>query len=64
MGDHVVDTGKPFGASAGVNGGSTSGLSGYSVVSAASLDEAAEQAKGCPIFAGGGGVEVYEAIEM
>ena len=29
------------------------------------LDEAAEHAKGCPIFAGGGGgVEVYEAIEM
>jgi Uncharacterized protein conserved in bacteria len=64
MGDHVLDAGAPFGASSGVNGGSTSGLSGYSVVAAASLDEAAEHAKGCPIFAGGGGVEVYEALEM
>jgi hypothetical protein len=64
MGDHVVDMGAPFGASAGVNGGSTSGLSGYSIVTAGSLDEAAEHAKGCPIFASGGGVEVYETVEM
>ncbi len=64
MGDHVVDMGSPFGASAGVNGGSTSGLSGYSIVTAGSLDEAAEHAKGCPIFASGGGVEVYETVEM
>ena len=64
MGDHVVDAGMPFGESRGVNGGSTSGLGGYSVVNAGSLDEAAEHAKGCPIFASGGTVEVYETIEM
>jgi hypothetical protein len=64
MGDHVVDMGAPFGASAGVSGGTTSGLSGYSVVTAGSLDEAAEHAKGCPVFASGGGVEVYEVVEM
>jgi hypothetical protein len=64
MGDHVVDQGAPFGASAPVNGGNLSGLSGYSVVTAGSLEEAAEHARDCPIFAGGGGVEVYEAIDM
>ena len=64
MGDHVVDAGAPFGESTGVKGGSTSGLGGYSVVTAGSLGEAAEHAKGCPIFASGGGVEVYEAMEM
>ena len=64
MGDAVADWGAPFGASAGVNGGSTSGLTGYSVVTAASLDDAAKLAEGCPIFASGGGVEVYETMEM
>ena len=37
MGDHVVDAGAPFAESTGVNGGSTSGLGGYSVVTAGNL---------------------------
>ena len=64
LGDSVVEIGNPFGASAAVNGGSTSGLTGYSVVSAESLDDAVAKAGGCPILANGGGVEVYETIEM
>jgi hypothetical protein len=64
MGDRVVDSGAPFGASAGVRGGTTSGLTGYSVVTAGSMDEAVGMAEGCPVFAAGGGVEVYEAMEM
>ena len=64
LGDAVVDQGAPFGASAPVNGGTTSGLSGYSIVTAASLDDAVDKAKDCPIFASGGGVEVYETMEM
>ena len=64
MGDHVTDMGAPFGASSAVNGSPKSGATGYSVVSASSLDEAVEHAKGCPIFAGGGNVEVFEAVAM
>ena len=33
-------------------------------MSAESLEDAAALAKGCPILAGGGSVEIYEAIEM
>ena len=64
LGDAVIEIGNPFGASAAVNGGSTSGLTGYSVVSADSLDDAVAKAGGCPILERGGGVEVYEAIAM
>lgn len=39
-------------------------LGGYSVVKAASLDEATELAKGCPIFLAGGSVEVREISVM
>jgi hypothetical protein len=69
LGDSVVDMGNPFGPSTGVsaggaNGGATSSLTGYSIVSAASLDDAAGKASGCPIFASGGSLDVYEAMEM
>jgi hypothetical protein len=65
LGDSVVDMGNPFGASAAVNGGSTSGLTGYSIVSADSLDDAVSKASTCPILDGGNGaVEVYETMEM
>lgn len=39
-------------------------LGGYTIVTAESLDEAAEMAKGCPIFAVGGNVEVREIGAM
>jgi YCII-related domain len=65
LGDSLVDAGNPFGPSKAVGGnGSTSGLTGYSLVSAGSLEEAAEKTQGCPVFAGGGAVEVYETIEV
>src|SRR5262249_45320327 len=64
LGDSVIEMGNPFGAAAAVNGGSTSGLTGYSVISADSLDDAVAKAGGCPILESGGGVEVYETIEM
>ncbi len=64
LGDSVVDVGNPFGASTAVGAGSTSGLTGYSIVSAGSLDDAASKAGGCPIFDAGGTVEVYETVEM
>lgn len=65
LGDSLVDAGNPFGASASAgNGGGTSGLTGYSIVTAGSLDEATAKAQGAPVVANGGSVEVYETIEV
>ena len=67
LGDSVADVGNPFGNSAtvtsgGVADGGKSGAGGYSIVSADSLGDAAAKAKGCPVLASGGSVEIYEAI--
>ena len=70
LGPAIVDGGAPTGASKTVGqGGSVSdggsrGLTGYSVVSADSLDAATELAKGCPVLENGGSVDVYEAIAI
>jgi len=69
LGGAVLDGGNPFGASTAVasDGSSTAataGLGGYSILSADSLSAAATLAKGCPILAAGGSVEVYEAQDM
>ena len=69
LGDSLVDIGNPFAGSAAVtvggsNGAASSGLTGYSIVSASSLDDAATKTRGCPVFASGGSVDVYEAIAM
>ena len=69
LGAAVVDGGNRFGASTAVaSDGSviaaSAGLGGYSVVSADNLSAAAAMAKGCPILAAGGSVEVYETVEM
>jgi hypothetical protein len=69
LGDTVTDMGNPFGGSTTVKSGGSasggiSGLGGYSIIEAGSLDEAAAGADGCPVLATGGSVEVYEALEM
>jgi hypothetical protein len=70
LGAAVVDGGAATGAAKTVGpGGSVSkggsrGLSGYSIVSADSLDSAVELAKGCPVLGIGGAVDVYEAIAI
>ena len=65
LGDAVVDGGNPFGASASVGGGSAaSGLTGYSILEADSLEAATDLAGGCPVLSSGGSVDVYEAIPM
>ncbi len=69
LGGAVLQPGNPFGASVTVSGDGvaqpgTLGASGYSLVSAGSLDEAAGLAKGCPIITTGGAVDVCEALEM
>ena len=45
-------------------GACSRGLSGYSLVTADSLESAVELAKGCPVLEIGGAVDVYEAIAM
>ena len=69
LGSSVADIGNPFGSGSTVQGrgasaGGASKLSGYSIVEAGSLDEAAAKANGCPVLASGGSVEIYEAIPM
>jgi hypothetical protein len=71
MGSSIVDGGSPVGNSSTVNSdGSVSGnggsnpATGYTLIEAASLQEAHEHAKRCPILAGGGSVEVAESIDM
>lgn len=71
LGDAVVDGGAPTGASttvgadgSTVSGGGANPASGYSLINATNLAAAASLAKGCPILANGGSVEVAETIDM
>jgi hypothetical protein len=70
LGSAVVDggaatgTAKTVGPGGAVSDRASAGLSGYSIVSADSLDSAVELAKGCPVLEIGGAVDVYEAISM
>lgn len=71
LGDAVVDIGNPTGVSTTLAadgstsaGGGANPLTGYSLINASDLDAAVSLAKGCPIFASGGTIEVAEAIEM
>jgi hypothetical protein len=70
LGSAVVDGGPAMGSAktvdpdGTVSDGGSRALSGYSVVSADSLDEAVELARGCPVLEIGGAVDVYEAIGM
>ena len=71
MGSAVVDGGNPVGKSSTVNpdgsvtdNGGPNPASGYGLIEAGSLDDAIAKAKGCPILAAGGSVELAEAIDM
>jgi hypothetical protein len=70
LGAALTDGGNPFASSkamaadGSLGDGATSGLSGYSILEADSFAAAAELAKGCPIFAAGGSIDVYEAHQM
>ena len=71
LGNSVTDIGNPFGAgttvsngSASDGGGGSSKLSGYSIINAESLADAASKANKCPVLQSGGTVEVYEALAM
>jgi YCII-related domain len=68
LGQAVVDAGNPFGPSTSIGANGSSGqagdLTGYSVLAADDLAAATELAKGCPVLANGGSVEVYETIQV
>lgn len=70
LGDAVVDGGNPVGPSKTVtpqtiaDDGGSNPASGYSIVSAGSIDEATKHAKGCPVLQSGGNVEVAEIFVM
>jgi hypothetical protein len=65
MGRHVADIGKP-GLETGAVGncGPDTMLGGYSLITAADLDEALGLAKACPALDRDGGVEVAELTEV
>jgi hypothetical protein len=71
MGKAVINGGNPVGKSWTVksNGsvakdGGANPASGYSVIEAKNYDEAVAMAKGCPILANGGSIEVAEVLDM
>lgn len=70
LGGAIVDAGNPFAGSTSVAGdgsvseGAGSGLGGYSVIQADSLAAASELAKGSPVLAAGGSVDVYETLAV
>ena len=65
LGSHVADIGQP-GLETGAVGncGPDTRLGGYSLITAADLDEALRLAKDCPSVARDGGVEVAELGEV
>lgn len=71
LGSSLVDGGNPFGPSTTLqpggkieNNGGANPASGYSIIEAATREEAIEKGQGCPIFADGGSVEICEAFDM
>ena len=70
LGAATLDPGNPFGPSTtvapdgGVGEAGSAGLGGYSIVAADSLGAATDMARGCPVLAGGGSVDVYEVLEI
>jgi hypothetical protein len=71
MGKALIDGGNPVGKSSTVrsngtvvNDGGANPASGYSLIEAQNLDDALSKAKGCPLLAAGGSVEVAQAMDM
>ena len=65
LGKAVVEAGAPFAPHSKVLGkGGKSHASGYSIVSAESLDKAIAMTEGHPHLANGGGIEVLELAKV
>jgi hypothetical protein len=71
MGAAVIDGGNPVGKSSTVKsdgslvaGGGANPASGYSLIEAASLEDAHKKASGCPILKSGGTIEIAACMDM
>ena len=71
IGASLKDGGNPFGASKTVgadgsvkDGANGTPITGFTIVSSASLEAATDLAKGSPVLQNGGSVAVYEVVEM
>jgi hypothetical protein len=72
LGDKLKDGGNPFTPAAksissdgSVSDGPAGSMaSGYSIISAGSLDEATDLAKGCPVLQGGAQISVFETFDV
>jgi|SRR5439155_5919461 len=73
LGSTLKDGGNPFtpGAAKKISsGGSVSEgsvaptASGYSIITADSLDDAVEKSKGCPVLQGGAEISIYETFAV
>ena len=71
LGSAVKDPGNPFSGAAksiagdgAVSDGGGGTASGYSILSADSLDDAVALSKDCPVLQGGAGITIYETLEV
>jgi len=70
LGDLVVSPMNPFKNTSTLNSdgivttGSTTTMSGYTIIEAESIEEALEMAKACPFLDIGGSLEVSELMQM
>jgi hypothetical protein len=70
LGGAVADKGNPSSKSRTISPGGSVGpegapsLSGYTILSADSLEAAVTLARGCPVLAGGASVEVIETFDV
>ena len=70
VGQGLVDGGNPIGRTMTIDsggmadGGGANPMTGYSIIEAGSMDDAVRLAKGCPIIAAGGSIEVAETFDV
>ena len=71
IGSAVKDQGNPFSgqvktiaADGAISDGGGGGATGYTVLTAGSLDEATTLAKDCPVLQGGASIMVFETLEV
>ena len=70
MGKAVINGGNPVGKSwtvksnSVVKDGGANPVSGFSLIEAKDYDEAVAKAKGCPLLASDGSIEIAEAMDM
>lgn len=71
LGSAVKDPGNPFtgssktiGPDGTVSDGGGGAASGYTVLTAESLDDAAAKAAGCPVLQGGASITIHETFDV